>query len=774
MNRNTEGRARLMVAVMISLLASVTLSFLQVKLKIVHHDLSIHYPFFWNNFHALNSYQTFAWWMPDMTFGYPGYYFSMVGGINIKSPIFMLFGFFAYGCGIVGIHLQNIFLFYQLYVGVAIPLAFVLSTFLLARLIFQDKKVVYFVTILAAFSPAVVLNLSDPGNLEPLANDIFWTFALLSYLRKPCVKSFLVLGLASGILMLSLGYGFITWGPIYFPLLFICCLVPLRGAKRIIASLRVMPRSAWMAFMLLCVVCAAPSLLAMRDGKNFSNFRTGELSYSYTALKMGNPIEALSASTPSVFFNWNAYISDPKGSGSNQFLPLYGQGGYTYLGLPVLALAGLGLLYGRRSMRLRMMVMGMGVFMVGLLAGFSPLFSTILFWETPLRGYNHFSDLLYRGGGCTVLIFMAGLGLEALLRRGAEQGGFLLRLLGISVVLGAGFMFYVRSDHSSFFGGPFGFFLMTAIFMGVALFHVARAYGRAAKSKAATLVLVVLLLDVSTVSFGFVRSQIGVIEPLTDLGSGGPQTLGMVNTNPAFDYIAKLMLVYRPASELALGVLASGRAEEILSNSPLVKSDPIDPKTYTPPFAYSAFMSSLEQLTVYPHVQFVTGDEGRSFVSQWETTFTGIASERILPIRGEDEKAWQAVFARPSWAIAARTEKPVEPPLVSKRTYLTLAFNGVSDSAGAVLIRMPWHRFWGATVNGESVPVARAAFGLSAVPIPKGKYEVVLSFDPIFVRLAFGGAYAALLLWCVVLLRRDWRHLGGVSLGAGRVFQRQS
>lgn len=545
----------------------------------------------------------------------------------------------------------------------------------------------------------------------------------------------------------------------------------MRGIKRIVAAFRVIPLPAWGALLLLCVVCAAPAIMAMRDGKDFKSFRASGLAYPYSELKTGNPLEALTASTPGVFFNWNDYASDPKGSGANQFVPIrsqFGDAGYTYLGLPVLALAALGLLYGRRSVRLRLMIMGSGTFMVGILSGFSPLFSIILFWQTPLRAFNHFSDLLYRGGGCIILIFMAGLGLEALLKRRDELGSVLLRFFGISVILSAALMFYLYQNIAVTLGETFGFFLMTAIFMGIALFHLIRASGQAALWRATILVLIIAWLDVSTISFGFVRSRIAVNEGLNQLGSGGPQTVGMISAHPVFDGVAKFLIEYRRSSELGVAVLSSERVGEVLSTSPLVKESNLKPEAYSPQFAYSAFMSTLEKLTTYRQINFIAGAESEAFTSEWTTTFTGNEHDRVLPVEVADEKAWREVIARQRQMESSEAEIQAMRPIISEQSYLTLAFHGVNDSSGAVLIRMPWHRYWSATVNGESVPVVRAAAGLAAVPVPKGRYQVILRFNPILMRYTLMGAYGALFLWCLVPIVRNWRRREFSSKGIKR------
>lgn len=358
-----------------------------------------------------------------------------------------------------------------------------------------------------------------------------------------------------------------------------------------------------------------------------------------------------------------------------------------------------------------------------------------------------------------ILIFMAGLGLETLLKRRNILGPVLLRFLGISVIISLAFIFYVYQGNASILGANFGFFLVTAIFTGIAFFHLVRAPGRVALRRSYLLLLAVLLLDLSTVSFGFVRSRIAVHEPLPGLNSGGPQTVGMVSTHPAFEGVAKYLVEYRVMSELGLGILSSGRMEEILSKSSLAtKRNEIESKQYSIQFAYSALMSSLAKLTVYRRVQFVGGANSETFSSQWAATFTGEELDRILPVAAADEKAWREAAGRPRLPIKLGPEEQVGEPIISKQTYLNMVFHGVSDSpGGAVLIRMPWHRYWSATVNGEAVPVARAAAGLSAVPVPLGRYEVVLHFDPVRVRFALMGAYGALFFWCLVPLVRRWR-----------------
>ena len=86
------------------------------------------------------------------------------------------------------------------------------------------------------------------------------------------------------------------------------------------------------------------------------------------------------------------------------------------MGMLTLPLVCLGLVLGRPYWSIRLYGAIAGVMTIMLLSAYSPVLSLFLGWPSPLRGANHYSDLVVRLGLFALFALAAGLGLEALLK----------------------------------------------------------------------------------------------------------------------------------------------------------------------------------------------------------------------------------------------------------------------------------------------------------------------------------------------------------------------
>jgi hypothetical protein len=82
--------------------------------------------------------------------------------------------------------------------------------------------------------------------------------------------------------------------------------------------------------------------------------------------------------------------------------------------------------------------------------------------------------------------------------------------------------------------------------------------------------------------------------------------------------------------------------------------------------------------------------------------------------------------------------------LPSRETY-----GASSDGPGYLVVRRSFARGWSALVDGQPAPVLRANGKYRAVPLPGGRHEVVLRYQPPGLRLGLlvAGASALVLLW---------------------------
>ena len=250
-----------------------------------------------------------------------------------------------------------------------------------------------------------------------------------------------------------------------------------------------------------------PSLLAYLQQKDeIVRESVGALEHSYASLKPGSPLEFLLASTPAIAFQWDRYEQDATTPpAENRAMPLRWRedAGYGYLGLLAVPLAAVGLLYGRRRLRLPLFLMLAFGSTVVVFSAYSPFFAPLLASVSPLRSYNHFGEVFYPGGGFLLLLFAAALGLEAVERRPAVFDRLLL-LFGIASVASLLLLLGLGQRQQSLLG--LGAVLIAAF--AIVLIWARRLPPRTRSRLLARGVIVLTLVDVSTFAFWYARLTI--------------------------------------------------------------------------------------------------------------------------------------------------------------------------------------------------------------------------------------------------------------------------
>jgi NADH:ubiquinone oxidoreductase subunit 4 (subunit M) len=105
--------------------------------------------------------------------------------------------------GRLGIEISDLLTVYVFYFGALIPLLFLIGTWLVARELLRSSTALLYVLIVAAFSPGVVLNLSDPGLLEFVAYCLFFVAAYLRFVGRPSRRSFAAVCLCAALVSLA-------------------------------------------------------------------------------------------------------------------------------------------------------------------------------------------------------------------------------------------------------------------------------------------------------------------------------------------------------------------------------------------------------------------------------------------------------------------------------------------------------------------------------------------------------------------------------------------
>jgi hypothetical protein len=665
--------------------------------KGLYHDNLGVYAYALAHFDSLNRFGELAWWSPDIDMGFPTYFYTLLGVGNAGKPAFVLVGALIWLLGRVGIHPASMVPAYVLYFGVVVPLLYMAGVRCLALRVLRSQAARLYVLVAAAFSPGVIMNLSDPGVLEYTAYCLFFAAAWARFVAHPDARAFLVLCLTAGLVSLAFSQYLLMTAIPWLPLLVLTSVVALRTARR---ALRTVPLGYWAGGAALVVVCAAPSAIAYLQGRDelIQYAIESGFEYPYGRLKAGNPLEFLLASTPAVAFEWDRYDQEEGATPSNfdaHALAPGRHGSFNYLGLIALPLAALGLVHGRRRLRVPLSLLLALATIVLALSSYSPIFSVALALPSPLRSMNHYGDLLYRGGGFLLIVLAAGLGLEALERRPA-----LFRWLpALCAASGAATFLAWR-----LVGAPAQSLVGLALAL-MACFAIlfARAWQLPARRRARLLftgVVLLTLVDVST--FAFWHLRLVIVGPTQGEGVRGPLD------RPSF---TQNVLIMRRIAEL--------------------KDLPLDRLPRAAGFCAAH------------------GYVDRPTQADLERAIAGERSERslALPAALASEPSLHPFFARGNpGACEARFK--------GEGAYNERRVIVAASQPTLALFRETYSKHWSATVDGAPTTIHPALGAFQAVVVPAGRSEVRLRFRPPFIGLALVVAYALLALLAAFLLRR--------------------
>lgn len=670
---------------------------------VLYHDTLHAFSYFADNLDSLNRFGEPAWWSPNITAGMPGYFYGMLGQPNLARPAFVAIGAIAWALGQVGVRLPSALPLYAFQFGFLIPAIFLLGTWLVARQVFRTRTAVFYVLAVAAVSPGILVNLSDPGVLENSGYALLCTAALLRFVGRPTRRSFAILVAAA--LLLSVGASqmvLATAAPLLVALA-VTLVACTRSTRR---ALRAIPPAHALVALALLAATALPSALAYQQqhGEIVHADLGRSLDYSYGELKSGNPLQFLVASVPGVGFDWDVYKQPAAGPPAEYGIRTLQWGqeiGNNYLGLLATPLAAIGLVAGRRRVRVPLFVMVMISATVFVMYGASPAFAPFLVALSPLRTLNHFGDLLYGGGAFLLVLFAAGLGLETLERRRDWLRRTARWFPLWSVVALAGYRAWAE---------PPSVLLACAIAASAGfavLFWLAARAVRPARARALLAGVVVLsLVDVSTLAFLFLRGIHGGAGPVDESRFGrsiGDD--GVVTTR-----LARVFML---------------RETKHLAESEL----PVESLPFRAGFCAAA------------------AEDGPITPEQLAAGFGGPAPGRRVVLRPDADAApVLAAFA----AEPARCE--IEFGRGNGR-YNAVRLPVRAAQPALVFFRDGYAPEWQATVNGAPVPILRAFGAFKAVAVPAGESVVDLRYAPPGVGISLAVAYAIVLLAAVVAWR---------------------
>jgi hypothetical protein len=667
------------------------------------HDTARIFNLFRDNLHSLNFFGEVQWWDPLAPTGFPVYYFSILGH-NCATPLFVAAGFLAWIMGLAGIHLHSYIELYIVYFGIIAPLLFSLGFLLLARQVLSGGRPLALALVLAAFSPAVVMNLTNPWVVEQAAFGIFFAAAWLNHLRRPGKRSFLVLLLSVLLLGVSLNHLFLFWNVYFVPLFVLAVrLFPGEGEAGIRKAVAAAPRAWRLAAVALAVLSILPGAVTYFQGSDIYRSGLGRRTYEYRQLRPGNPLEVVAVSTPGVGFQWMREGDPDYASPNARWLPVSGnklEKSYGYMGVLCLPLVFLGLAFGRPPWRNRLLFLIAAVSGVVLLSGYSPLFGSVLALPGPLRAVNHFGDTPFRAGLFFLLILAAGLGAERLL----EGKRFHRRIFALSFAISALFsvaLFIAVSGLPPGGMSPalqpvFGLLLIMIFLFAVVISRLSFTGSEPRRRQLFTALLLLTLVDVSSASFLHVRECIWEIEKSYE-------------NNP----VDKMGPGYRDLRIFTDSLMEMRGVKDL-------KDRGFDPAA----FPKVAFSTSARSDTA--------GPPPRS-VNPLELAYIE------LPEQFSKNPAFARFFdAGPGPSAGKVTD--------FRMSYNSFVIQSETERQALFFLGDAYSPYWKARVNGEPVVIAPAFGAFKAVPVPAGRSRVEFAFSPPVLPFALVAAYLAIIL----------------------------
>ena len=644
----------------------------------LYHDISSLFSFFRDNLNALNYFHEFAWWNPNLGTGFPVYYFSILG-VNITHPLFAVLALLFWFLGLFQINISSFHTLYVIYCGFLVPLLFSVGALLLARQIFTKNLVISLVLILVSFSPGMIYNLSDDG-LVQTAYSLFFTAAFLNFLKKQNIINFWALILSALILAVSLNHLSLYWNIIFIPLFVIVCLATLPSSTSIKQIIRSVPWKTWIIATILFFVCLSTAFFTYSQGSGIVRSTIGQRTYTYAQLRPGNPMEILAISTPAIGFEWTndtwqwQLFSYAQAS-------LFGKGhvAYVYLGLLSLPLLIFGLVFSKSVWRIRLFILIVISSAVMVLSGYSPLFSSVLLWETPLRAVNHYSDTFFRLGLFLLIIFGMGLGAEVILEANKFRRRLLILIFSATSIFSIG-LFSVVYGNTAMSTLIFGFMLTMVLFYLIVFAWLGMAKNREQVSRTFALLLLLVIIDISTVAFWHVRTF------LFDKGKSfkdEPTTssIGLGSANPG-SFIASTILELKSVRDL--------------------KEYGYDPASFPRMALYAVNSQSWSS----------DGLDKSNPLVEFKDVF-----EKLISDQG------------PNGSVR-----------IVNQTYNTLELTLFAPEESLFFWRDAFFPYWTATIDGKSVAISDR-FGFKGVLVPGGQSNIKFRFSPPLVPYTLVGSY---------------------------------
>lgn len=407
--RNNFLPAQILFVLLCCSIAFLLIGYPLIMTDSLYWDYPDFYSFFRNSFLSVLLFGEIRWWDPTIQYGFPSYHFSFLGLYGC-TPLFWTIEGLLFVLRGLGVQQINVHYLVVIYSAFLIPLLFNLSLLTLARQIFKTNSTILLVIIMAAFSPGVIFGISIIA-FEMTAYGLFTAAALLAFLRNTNAKTYLVLNLAACVLLLTFNHPSLFWNPLFLTVFLSTLLMfPEKKWSESVADLAEIPKWQHLLFLTTLLACTLPTILCYLDGAEILRSSIGRRQYTPLEIRRGSPLEFLLAGIPGIVM-----VRNDLTVGMPTLMPTKEWAGYMYLGALTLPLAFLGITFGQKPWRFRLLLL-MAFFSIAvMLGGYSAILSILYLPDSPLRAVNHFGDMTFINGLFALIILAAGLGYEALI-----------------------------------------------------------------------------------------------------------------------------------------------------------------------------------------------------------------------------------------------------------------------------------------------------------------------------------------------------------------------
>ena len=275
----------------------------------LYWDTLAGFPLYQEHLYSLSKFGTIAWWFPHVQDGWPTEWLGILAAPGI-SPLFVLLAGTVWTLGKLFIVADEYFYIFIFYYGVVLCGAFLFSVWILARELFEHRIVRAYILVTCAFSPGVIMQLSDGMVLESLTFFVLLIATTIRGMKDPNqLRVYVWIAAIYGfILSIKLNSMFFVLPAFLIVILITFCFssVARQSAKIAVRNVRLRD----ILFLTLGVAaCILPFVIT---AQNINDFTVSSptprpdhgLYYDFRSLKPGNPIEFLLGSTPGLGFEW--------------------------------------------------------------------------------------------------------------------------------------------------------------------------------------------------------------------------------------------------------------------------------------------------------------------------------------------------------------------------------------------------------------------------------------------------------------------------------------